>query len=82
MMSFEPGSIEAMPIGFRLHRIVREIGEFSVASLQLDAQRLESSGPVASCGGNATPGGASAWAEGRALGGREWGNVPEIYATL
>lgn len=28
MMSFHPGAIEAMPIGFRLLRIVREIGEY------------------------------------------------------
>ena len=28
MMSFDPGVIEAMPIGFRLLRIVREIGEY------------------------------------------------------
>ena len=28
MMSFEPGGIEAMPIGFRLLRIVREISEY------------------------------------------------------
>ena len=28
MMSFEPGGVETMPVGFRLPRIVRESGEF------------------------------------------------------